>query len=336
MKMRRFLISIMILTGLAASIMAAPVGARKDLNKDLPKISITSEQVKMYVNAMEAKVPNIRPRNASIVQYADENLKNQTEYCLLYLHGFSASPMEGYPTHLKLGKDLGMNLYVPRLADHGLDTPDALLKSTPENLWNSAKEALVLAKALGKKVILVGVSAGGVLALQMAADYPGDIAALILYAPCVKIATKGSWILSTPLGLQLGRMIMGGKYRVLPEDEKTNPYWNKKYRVEGTVYLQKLIDRTMKEKTFRAITQPVYTGYYYKDENHQDETVSVKSILWMFENLGTPADKKVAEAFPDAGSHVIACEFTNPNWMKVYQSTVAFLTKTFGLIPVKN
>jgi pimeloyl-ACP methyl ester carboxylesterase len=333
--MKRFLISIFILIGLAASVIATPGVTQTVLSKKLPRISITSEQVKMFVDVMEAKVPNIRPGNASQVYYANEDLKNQTEYCLLYLHGFSACGMEGSPTHKNLGKAFGMNVYVPRLAEHGLVTEDALLNMTPENLWNSALEALVLAKALGRKVIVMGTSTGGTLALQMAADFPEDVEALILYSPNVRIAAAGVWLLARPLGLQLARMMTGGKYRILPEDPKTDAYWYRKYRVEGVVYLQKLTEKTMKVKTFEAVRQPVFTGYYYKDKENQDQTVKVDAILWMTEHLGTPADKKVTVCFPDAGAHVIGCELTNPNWMKVYDATADYLKNTIGIAPLK-
>ncbi|HBB91437.1 MAG: hypothetical protein A2X22_08720 [Bacteroidetes bacterium GWF2_49_14] len=335
MKHKGLLISIGILAMLAITVMAGPRSSKPILNKELPKISLTSEQVKLYVDVKEARVPNIKPGNASEVHYANDSLKNQTEYCLLYLHGFSAAPMEGYPTHVNLGKAYGMNVYIPRLAEHGLNTPDALLNMTPDNLWESAKEALVLAKALGRKVILMGTSTGGSLALQMAADFPEDVAALILYSPNVRIANKASWLLARPFGLQIGRMVMGGKYRVLEPDPKTDPYWYNTYRVEGTVYLQMLVEKTMKAKTFKAVTQPVFTGYYYRDEENQDGTVSVKAILWMFDNLGTTPEKKVAIAFPDAGAHVIGCELTNPNWEKVYKSTAEFLREKVGLTPIK-
>ncbi len=336
MKTKHILLSIVLLSGLTWTGCAAPAGTGRGLKKELPTISITSEQVKIYVDAMEAKVPNIRPGNASQVYYANEVLRNQTEYCLLYLHGFSACGMEGSPTHINLGKTFGMNVYIPRLAEHGLDTPDALLNMTPQNLWNSALEALTLAKALGKKVIVMGTSTGGALALQMAATFPEDVSALVLYSPNVRIASKGVWLLGRPLGLQLGRMILGGKYRVLEENPKTDAYWYRKYRVEGVVYLQKLTEMTMKVKTFEKVKQPVFTGYYYKDEDHQDPTVKVDAILWMTEHLGTPPDRKVTVAFPDAGAHVIGCELTNPNWMKVYQATADFMTETLGLIPIKK
>jgi esterase/lipase len=316
--------------------MAGPRKSKPVLNKDLPAISVSVAQVGQYVAAKEAAVQNIRPGNASMVVYANEGTREQTEYCLLYLHGFSASPEEGNPTHVNLGKAFGMNTYIPRLAEHGIESPDPLLNMTPDNLWNSAKEALVVARILGKKVILMGTSTGGTLAIQMAADYPQYVAAVILYSPNVKIANKASWLLARPFGLQIGRMVMGGKYRILEKDPKTDPYWNNMYRVEATVYLQQLVEKTMKPKVFEKVTQPVFTGYYYKDKDHQDGTVSVDAILWMFGKLGTPADKKVAVAFPDAGAHVIGCDLTNPNWMKVYTATADFLTKTVGLKQVNS
>jgi esterase/lipase len=331
MKFKGLRITAAVLLLLVITVMAGPRKARPVLSKDLPTITITSSEVGRYVDSREAAIPNIKPGNASQVHYANEATKEQTPYCLLYLHGFSASPEEGNPTHVNLGKAFGMNTYIPRLAAHGLNTADQLLDMTPDNLWNSAKDALVLAKAMGKKVILMGTSTGGTLALQMAADYPDDIAAIILYSPNVKIANKAAGLLAGPFGLQLGRMISHGKYRVLKSDPKTDPYWYNTYRVEGVVYLQMLLNKTMKAKVFAEVKQPVFVGYYYKDEQHQDQTVSVKAILWMYENLGTSPDKKVKQAFPDAGDHVIGCHLTNPNWMKVYTATEDFLTKTMGL-----
>lgn len=336
MKNKGLLITSAILVILAVTVIAGPRKSKPVLSKELPVIALTSQQVGQYVHSHEAAIPNIRPGNASQLVYANDSTKAQTDYCLLYLHGFSASPEEGNPCHVNLGKAFGMNTYIPLLAEHGLITPDPLLHMTPDNLWQSAKEALVLAKALGKKVILMGTSAGGTLAIQMAVDYPDDIAAVILYSPCVKIANKASWLLARPFGLQLGRMISKGKYRILEKDPKTDPFWYNTYRVEGVVYLQQLIEKTMKAKVFKKVTQPVFMGYYYRDDKHQDNTVSVSALLWMYENLGTPANKRTAVVFPDAGAHVIGCDLTNPNWMKVYTATADFLTKTVGLSPVSS
>ncbi|MCX6225838.1 MAG: alpha/beta hydrolase [Bacteroidia bacterium] len=336
MKNKGLKITSAILLLLVIILISGPRMPKPVLNKELPVISLTSSRGGQYVNAKETAVPNIKPGNASQVLYVNDSTKAQTDYCLLYLHGFSASPEEGNPTHVNIGKAFGMNTYIPRLAEHGLISEDALLNMTPDNLWNSAKEALVVAKALGRKVILMGTSTGGTLALQLVADFPDAIAAVILYSPNIKLANKAAVLLARPFGLQLGRMISGGKYRLIKSDPKTDPYWDIKYRVEAVVYLQQLIEKTMKAKTFKKVNQPVFVGYYYKDEANQDKQVSVSAILWMFDNLGTPADKKSKMAFPDAGDHVIGCDLINPNWLEVYTATADFLTKTVGLTPVNS
>jgi len=336
MKKKPLIIILALLLVLVIALIAGPRKPKPLMSKELPFFVLTSTEVGKYVNDREMVISNIRPSNASQVHYANDSTKEQTEYCLLYLHGFSASPEEGNPTHVNIGKAFGMNTYIPRLAEHGLVTPDALLNMSPDNLWNSAKEALVIAKALGKKIIVMGTSTGGTLALHIAAEYPEDIASVILFSPCVKIANKASWLLARPYGIQLGRMVFGGKYRVLEKNPETDPYWYQTYRVEGTVYLQQLVEKTMKVREFEKITQPVFVGCYYKDQEHQDEVVSVPAIRWMFDHLGTSPEKKVLVAFPDAGAHVIACVYTNPEWMKVYTATSEFLSKTVGLSPTNN
>ena len=70
---------------------------------------------------------------------------------------------------------------------HGLQGTEAMLGMTPANLYNSAKEALVIAHKLGKKVIIMGTSTGCTLALMLAADFPRLVDALILYSPNIKI-----------------------------------------------------------------------------------------------------------------------------------------------------
>ncbi|MFR6382416.1 MAG: hypothetical protein ACLUOS_09655 [Odoribacter splanchnicus] len=53
------------------------------------------------------------------------------------------------------------------------------------------------------------------------------------------------------------------------------------------VYLQQLLDMRMNRREFEKVSQPVFLGYYYKDSDHQDETIEVKAALNMFDELGT-------------------------------------------------
>jgi pimeloyl-ACP methyl ester carboxylesterase len=331
MKRKGLIITLGILLIFVVTVSAGPKPRKPQLKRDLPELSVPCEKVGDYVDAKEAAIEKIKPMNASKVHYANDSLKNQTDYAILYLHGFSASPMEGYPVHVNLAKEFGMNIYIPRLPTHGQDLPEPLLDMTGDTLWNAAKEALLLTRSLGKKVIVIGCSTGGTLSLKLAAEYPEMVEALVLYAPLIKMANKASWLLARPFGLQIGRMVMGGKYRVFEPNPKTDPYWYNRYRVEGIVHLRILMETSMKAKTFKAVKQPVFVGYYYRDEENQDNTASVSGMKWMFENLGTPAGKKVEQAFADATEHVIACEYTNANWRSVLTASADFLYKIVGI-----
>ena len=143
----------------------------------------------------------IKPGNEAEIIWVDAT-HQQTEYAVVYLHGFSASKMEGNPVHLNLAKALHANLYLARLADHGIDTIAPMKNFTADRLWETSKQAYAIGKKLGKKVILVGTSTGGTVALKLAASYP-EINSLILISPNVAINDKNAWMLNDPWGLQI-------------------------------------------------------------------------------------------------------------------------------------
>ncbi|MCD6333435.1 MAG: alpha/beta hydrolase [Bacteroidales bacterium] len=324
-------ITLIILVVLVAIILAGPRMPKPVFNPELPDMHYTPREVAELVAQENHDSLNIRPGNGSILHWANDSAPAMTKYVLLYLHGFSASPMEGFPTHLNLAMEFGMNAYIPRLAEHGLETDEPLLHMTPDSLWESAKNALVIARSMGRKVILMGTSTGGTLALKMAADYPNLIDALILYSPNIRIADKSSVLLARHWGLQIGRLILGSKYRTVEMSDDEKPYWYTKYRIEALVYLQQMLENTMKAETFQAVHQPVFTGYYYKDENHQDNVVSVTAIRWMLDNLGTDPSQVESVAFDDAGTHVIGCSLTNPHWDEVFNATEKFMKNILSL-----
>jgi alpha-beta hydrolase superfamily lysophospholipase len=204
-------------------------------------------------------------------------------------------------------------------------------------LWESAKEALMVARTLGKKVIIMSTSTGGTLALKLASDFPEYVDGLILYSPNIRINNMGAFLLSKPWGLQIGRKETGGTHRVVNEDfdSKICQYWYCKYRVEAIVFLQQLVDETMIKPTFKNVSKPVFLGYYYKDKTHQDDVVKVDAMLKMFDNLGTPAELKVKMAFPEAGNHVIASEITSGEYKNVIAETLKFGKEVLKMKPGK-
>ncbi len=333
-RIRRFL-GIVVLLAIAIYLLG-PKPSKPVLNKDLPSISASIGNIEKFVKKNDAGL-KLKPDNESRIFWANDSIKERTNYAVLYLHGFSASWYEGYPAHVRFARKFGCNLYIPRLASHGIETEDPLIDMTPDRLWESAKEGLMVARSLGKKVIIMSTSTGGTLGLQLAADFPEYVQGLILYSPNIRINNSAAFLLSKPWGLQIGRKSNGGKYRVTNEDfgSKDCQYWNCKYRMEATVYLQQLIDATMKKETYKNVTAPVFLGYYYKDDTHQDETVKVSAMLKMFKQLGTNPDSKVKVAFPNAGNHVIACELTSGCVEDVIAETEKFGMEVLKLKAVK-
>ncbi|MBW6535462.1 MAG: hypothetical protein K0B11_10665 [Mariniphaga sp.] len=333
-KLKRFLLILLLI--LVAGYLLGPKPPKPELNKNLSSPPVSIFSMENYIKKKEAEF-HVRPDNESRIVWANDSLIERTDYCLLYLHGFSASWYEGYPANVEFAKHFGMNVYMPRLASHGLETEDPLIDMTPDNLWESAKEALMVARSLGKNVIIMSTSTGGTLGLQLAADFPEYVDGLILYSPNIRINNGAAFLLSKPWGLQIGRKFNGGKHRITNEDfnSKDCQYWYCKYRMEAVVFLQQLVDATMNKSTFNRVTTPVFLGYYYKDENNQDETVKVSAMLKMYDQLGTYDDRRVKVAFPDAGDHVIACELTSGSVDEVISETVKFGEDVLGLNSVR-
>jgi esterase/lipase len=294
------------------------------LNDVLPAVA-SIDTLDSYITAMEAP-HKIKPNNQAKIIWADSS-KSQTEYALVYLHGFSASQMEGDPVHQNIAKQFNCNLYLARLAEHGIDTTEDLMNLTAENYWESAKLAYAIGKQIGKKVILMSTSTGGTLALQLASVYP-EIAGLILYSPNIEVFNPSAPLLDNPWGLQIGRAVLKSNYVDIKYKDSAYPkYWNSHYRIEAVVALQNLLEATMTEATFKKIHQPTLALYYYKDEAHQDNVVKVKAIQKMMQQIATPANLKMEMAIPNAGNHVIASPIVSNDIVSVEKATAKFIKK---------
>lgn len=274
-------------------------------NMTMPVVPADAAGLESYIATMES-AHRLKPDNEARIVWADPSRK-RTPYAIVYLHGFSASQGEGDPVHRYIAKEYGCNLYLSRLAEHGIDTVDAMVNLTADKLWSSAQQALAIGQQLGDKVILMGTSTGGTLALQLAAAYPDRVYALILLSPNIAINDPNAWLLNDPWGLQIAHMVTGSDYIISKEDYGPlyRQYWYTKYRTEAVVQLEEHLETTMYKSTFQKVRQPVGLYYYYKDKVHQDSTVKVSEELKMFDELGTPAAFKYKQDITEAGTHVI-------------------------------
>jgi len=302
-------------------------------NMTMPQVPQQPTELEDYIAKNESKHV-IKADNESRIIWNDST-KKKTPYSVVYLHGFSASYKEGDPVHLTFAKDFGCNLYLPRLADHGIDTTDQLLQFTPDRLWESSKEALAIGKAIGDNVIVMSTSTGGTMALLLAAEYPQDVFALISMSPNIAINDPAAWLLNNPWGLQIARMVKGGDYNETDYEVPRRAYWNDKYRLESAVQLEELLEDKMTKSTFEKVKQPSLTLYYYKNEEEQDPTVKVSAMLEMNEQLGTPAELKKMVAIPNAGAHVIGSYLVSNDFESVIKEAEKFAEEQLKMQKVK-
>ena len=298
-------------------------------NNELPGIPSDAIQLEKYIANNEAK-HKLKPDNEARILWYNDSTKEKTEYAVVYLHGFSASQEEGDPVHYEFAKKFGCNLYLARLAEHGVDTTIPLANYTAEKSWRSAVEAYAIGRQLGKKIILMATSTGGTLALKLCTEFP-DISANIMMSPNIAINDPNAWLLNNHWGLQIAHIIVGEQRTVSDTTSLYARYWNNRYSTNSLVQLEELLESTMKESTFKKVTQPTLLLYYFKDDDHQDDVVKVSAMKRMFAQLATPDRLKRQVAIPNAENHVLSSPIKSKDVQSVKNEVEKFAIEILRL-----
>ncbi|GHB66959.1 alpha/beta hydrolase [Persicitalea jodogahamensis] len=315
---------------LAVGYLVGPDVPDANLDPALPAVTQNLTELEAEITRSETAVPNLKKDNEARIVWAD-TAKQKTPYSIVYIHGFGASQAEGDPVHRELAKRYGANLYLARLHDAGINDPDAFDDLTPENFLAGAKRALAIGEAIGDSVIVMGTSAGGLLTVYLAATHP-EIKGIVLYSPCMAVANPAMKLATRPWGQQILNTAVG-KHRVNDDTSERSNYWLKSYHSNGLMTLQQTIDAVARPEVYEKVTVPAFVGYYYKNEEEQDQVVSVAAIKDMFPQLGTPDALKVERAFPNSGDHVIASHFTSNDVAGVQKATEDFFEKILKMKP---
>ncbi|MCD7097345.1 alpha/beta hydrolase [Stenotrophomonas sp. MMGLT7] len=309
---------------LAAALALGPRVVPRLAESPLPQVPQDPRALQAWIDAREAATPNLRADTRARIVWADPAHPARSDCAIVYLHGFSASQGEGAPTHERLARTFGCNLYLPRLPGHGLKSEQALRGIDAQRLLDAAAEALAVGQVLGRRVVLVGTSMGGALALQTAAAHPRQVQSLVLWSPLVRERDDQLQPLLWPWGAQL---LLWSRNRGDPvlRHRPVSAYWADAIHIDGYRALAALSRGGMLPAMFARVRMPVFLGYYYRDEQHQDATVSVAAMRAMFAQLGTPAAQREMVDFPQADNHVIASPQRSKAVPQVFASTCRFL-----------
>ncbi|MCU0570949.1 MAG: alpha/beta fold hydrolase [Oculatellaceae cyanobacterium Prado106] len=110
-----------------------------------------------------------------------------TEVVCLFFHGFTAGPYQFEPL-AKACYDAGYNVLIPRLPGHGQAgdwnwRQPPPLPTDPAVYQRAVAEWVGIAKMLGDRLVVGGLSTGGTLAAWSALNYPHLVDRALLFAP---------------------------------------------------------------------------------------------------------------------------------------------------------
>ncbi len=272
----------------------------------------------------ESKAKGTRPHNEEkLLKFADK-----TKIAMLYIHGYGASRGEGEFVIDTIAKKLKYNTYYLRLPGHGTNMDDH--KNTEYyQLLDTAIEAAYMSKMLGEKLVIIGTSMGGTIATYIAAEHPDIPDAVILVSPFYRFANPvGNALFFRPF---FKTVLLFTTYRERhdpyddPNDNWTM-YWYAKNYWASLHSLLDIADVAAHDDIYSKVSCPVLLLYYYKDEQHQDGSAKVDTMLDAYNKFNNstpnPLSRKVAT---ENGDHVLLSKYVKSDWGKAEKAITAFL-----------
>jgi alpha-beta hydrolase superfamily lysophospholipase len=298
------------------------LGPRVRIEEEVAPVSVPAD-VDGYLAAAEAAVPGIRPNEAKTVVWHDPESHARTPLSLVYLHGFSADRHELDPVPGRVAKALGANLFLTRLAGHGRDE-SAMATASAGDWLADVEEAMAVGARLGERVVLLGTSTGGTLAIwaTLQERWRDPLAAVVVMSPNLGLADPNARLLLWPWGAQIARVIVGPERCFDASNEAQARHWTTCYPTRALLPMVALVERvrTLNPASARA---PVLVLY-----SPDDRVVDPGETVRFFEKYGgSPKLLKVVEGVGDPDSHVLAGDILSPGTTDaVVRETLDFLT----------
>ncbi len=231
-----------------------------------------------------------------------------TPYAVVNLHGFSATRQETAPLAERVAKSLAANLFETRLAGHGhLERPMDAVRA--EHWLADAAEALAVGARLGEKIVVIGTSTGGTLALAMS-DHPTarTVSDIVLISPNLQPRDgKAGW-LTRPAGPLIARLVAGDTRSWDAHNELQARYWSTSYPIEAAVEVMRLVD-LLNSRLPMQLEQNLLVL-----QSPQDKVVSAQATRQAFERISAPRKRFIEiEDAEDPSHHVLAGDILAPN-----------------------
>ncbi len=261
-----------------------------------------------YLASSESQVPDLRPGDARSIAWVDPSAPAVTPISVVYLHGFSADRHEVEPLVSDLARGLGANVYFSRLRGHGRDG-DAMGEVDAEAWLDDTAEAVAIGGYIGERVVLIGTSTGGTLALWAASrqEAAGRVAALVLISPNLGIQDPAAPVLLWPWGGLIARLVVGPERCFEPKSPAQERHWTTCYPTRAVLPMMALVDhvRSLPDGSLEPPTLVFYS--------RGDEVVSPEATEEQLPRLvAGRLEMHVVTGSTDPEEHVIAGEIMSP------------------------
>lgn len=314
-------------------VLVAALGPRARAPADPIPLPEVGDDPDAWVASREAATPGLLPDEAATVTWLEPETRARTPLAVVYMHGFSADRHELDPVPRRVAEALGANLFHARLAGHGQDPAlGALGRVTARDWLEDAAAAVAVGAAIGERVVLVGTSTGGTLAVWAASQPWADrLEALVLVSPNFAPAAPGVELILWPWGNLLVRLFAGPERCFEPANPAQARHWTTCYPSRALLPMMAVLDR-VRGLPLENVRVPVLLL-----QSPDDEVVALGPALEAFGRMGSERKERVeVEAPGDPSHHVLAGDILSPGATEhVVEVMVRFLEagRGAGLTP---
>lgn len=249
----------------------------------------------------------------------------RSEFAVVYLHGFSATRQETAPLAEQVAAALNANLFETRLTGHGR-SESPLVDVTAEDWLADASEALAIGAQIGEKVIVIGTSTGGTLALAMSQhEAAAPVTHFVLISPNIQPMSETAQWATRPAGRLIARLFVGPTRSWTPLNEQQARYWSTSYPTAAAIEVMRLVKYVNTRLPLELDADLLVML------SPNDKVVSPMATRYAFNRIDAPR-KNILEYVDslDPSSHVLAGDIMAP------QATAGVVAAIIEFIEVDN
>lgn len=199
----------------------------------------------------------------------------KTTDAVVLVHGLTDSPY--YMS--AIGRrffEAGVNVILPLLPGHGLKEPGAVMQDSrlAERWKTEVGQAVAIARLMGHRISIGGLSTGGALSINQALQHPGDIdGGLFLFSAALNVGIINEIAGRSRFIVPMLTKYRDGDYRGVG----SNPYKYPKFSQLGAYQLIRIIRENRRLSKKIKLFQPVFAAHSIDDTSAQ-----IKGVVDLF------------------------------------------------------